>query len=134
MERRLFSIYFAGMILCEVKTMDKQRKKQLLEEYKNRHPEMGVISYYCKATGESFLGISKDTRADFNSIYTRLMEKCHPNVRMQEIWNEYGQDGFEITVIKKLKYDNPHENHTRKLEQLREECLSSIPNSSKIWK
>lgn len=34
---------------------------------KNRHSEMGVISYRIKETGEVFLGIYKDTQADFNS-------------------------------------------------------------------
>jgi len=29
--------------LVEVKTMDMKRKRELLEAYKNRHPEMGVI-------------------------------------------------------------------------------------------
>lgn len=52
--------------------MDIKRKKELLEAYKNRHPEMGVISYSCKETGEVFLGISKDTRADFNLPYTKV--------------------------------------------------------------
>ena len=32
--------------------MDIKRKKELLEAYKNRYPEMGVISYRCKETGE----------------------------------------------------------------------------------
>ena len=45
-----------------MKMMDTKRKKELLEAYKNRHPEMGVISYRCKETGEVFLGISKDTK------------------------------------------------------------------------
>lgn len=34
--------------------MDIKRKKELLEIYKNRHPEMGVISYRCRETGEVF--------------------------------------------------------------------------------
>jgi hypothetical protein len=56
--------------------MDIKRKKELLESYKNRHPEMGVISYCCKETGEIFLGISKDTKADFNSTNMKLSANC----------------------------------------------------------
>lgn len=48
--------------------MDTKRKKELLEAYKNRHPEMGVISYRCKETGEVFLGISKDTKINHYSL------------------------------------------------------------------
>lgn len=54
--------------------MDIKRKKELLEAYRNRHPEMGVISYRCKETGELFLGISNDTNCVNNglSIYSGI--------------------------------------------------------------
>ncbi|HCL04177.1 MAG TPA: hypothetical protein DHW61_17520 [Lachnoclostridium phytofermentans] len=113
--------------------MDSVRKKELIEEYKNRRPEMGVISYLCKETGESFLGISKDTKADFNSNNAKLAANYHPNKRMQELWNIYGQNGFEISVIKILKYEDPNKNHTAKLEELREQCFAMNNRASKIW-
>lgn len=114
--------------------MDTGKRKQLIEEYKNRHPEMGVISYRCKATGESFLGISRDTRADFNSTNAKLSMNYHPNRRLLELWNQYGQGGFELSVLKVLKYENAAENHTAKLEELREQCLEQDPMAMKIWK
>lgn len=114
--------------------MDIKRKKELLENYKNRHPEMGVISYNCKETGEVFLGISKDTKADFNSTNIKLKANYHPNKRLQELWNKYGQESFELSVIRVLKYDDPHEDHTAELESLREQCLVADPNSRRIWR
>ena len=114
--------------------MDMRRKKELLEAYKNRMPEMGVFSYKCKNTGDSFLGISKDTRADFNSDNAKLTMNMHPNRQLQELWNEYGREGFEISVIKLLKYDDPNEDHTEELEKLREECLASDSKARRIWK
>jgi hypothetical protein len=114
--------------------MDSVRRKQLLEEYKNRMPEMGVISFRCIATGEAFLGISKDTRADFNSNRSRLAFNGHPNKRLQELWNQYGENGFEISVLKVLKYDDPNEDQTGKLEKLREQCLEQDINAKKIWR
>lgn len=52
--------------------MDINRKKELMEAYKNRRPEMGVVSVRCLATGESFLGTSSDTRATMNGIRVKL--------------------------------------------------------------
>ena len=52
--------------------MDINRKKELMEAYKNRRPEMGVVSVRCLATGESFLGTSSDTRATMNGIQAKL--------------------------------------------------------------
>jgi hypothetical protein len=120
--------------LVEVKTMDMKRKRELLEAYKNRHPEMGVISYRCKETGEVFLGISKDTKADFNSTNMKLGANIHPNKRLQELWNTFGLEGFELSVVKVLKYDDPQDDHTEKLESLREQCFAADPNARRIWR
>jgi hypothetical protein len=114
--------------------MDIRRKRELLENYKNRHPEMGVISYCCKETGDVFLGISKDTKADINSTNFKLSANFHPNKQLQELWDIYGLDGFELTVIKVLKYDDPNEDHTAKLESLREQCLTSNPKARRMWR
>ena len=96
-----------GTMEYEVINMNTERKKQLIMEYKNRHPEMGVISLKCRATGESFLGISGDTRTAFNSVCARLSGSSHPNRHLQELWKEYGEEGFEQSVIKVLKYEDP---------------------------
>ena len=114
--------------------MDKARKNELRELYQNRRPEMGVISYRCKETDEVFLGISKDTKADFHSTNFKLTANRHPNKRLQELWNKYGREGFELSVIKVLKYDDPNQDHTKKLERLREQCFAANPNARKIWR
>ena len=114
--------------------MDIKRKKELLEIYKNRHHEMGVISYRCRETGEVFLGISKDTKSDFNSTNMKLAANWHPNKRLQELWNKYGSEGFELSVIKVLKSDDPHEDYTAKLESLRAQSLAADPNARRIWR
>lgn len=114
--------------------MDAKRKKELLWEYKNRKPDMGIISYRCKMTGEAFLGISKDIRADFNSTNMMLSVNYHPNRRLTELWKQYGEEGFEISVIRQFEYDNPHEDHTEELEKLREECFAADRNAGRLWK
>lgn len=114
--------------------MNTERKKQLMMEYKNRRPEMGVISLTCKATGEAFLGTSEDTKIAFNSISARLSGLSHPNKRLQELWNKYGPEGFEQKVIRVLKYEDPGEDHTAELEKLRAECLEADEKAVKIWK
>ena len=112
----------------------KERRKELLTAYKNRKPDMGVISMKCTATGESFLGISKDTRTAFNGIIVRLNSGYHPNRRLLELWKQYGQDGFECAVLQLLEYDDPHEDHTDDLQALCDLCLAEDPKAVRIWR
>lgn len=93
---------------------------------------MGIISFKCSATGEVFLGISKDTKADRNSIRFKLSIGGHPNKRLQELWGRYGEDAFEFAVLKVLEYDDPQKDHSDKLLALRDECMASEPNASLI--
>jgi hypothetical protein len=119
-------------MVYEVKNMDRDRRKQLLEEYKNRRPEMGVIAFHCKETGETFLATSKDNRAVFNGIRVRLEANFHLDKVFQERWNRYGKEGFDELVLKVLDYEDPQEDHTRELEALLEACLSADPQARKI--
>ena len=114
--------------------MDENRKKQLIWEYKNRKPEKGIISYRCKAENESFLMASNDTKASFNSVNSKLSMNSHPNKRLSELWKKYGSEGFELTVLRILKYEDPSEDYSEKLEKMLEECLESTENSSRIWR
>ena len=113
--------------------MDLKRRKELLEEYRNRRPEMGVISFRCKETGESFLGISNDTKASFNSTRAQLSGRMYPNKRLMELWKQYGEEGFELAVLKVLKYESPLDDHTKELEELRESCLEDDEKASILW-
>lgn len=114
--------------------MDKERKRQLLEEYKNRRPEMGIISFRCVATGESFLGISTDTKADFNSIRCRLSTSWYSCKRLQELWDQYGESGFALTVVRVLKYEDPHADHSEALEKLMADCLAADAMARRMHK
>lgn len=64
-----------------------KRKKQLLEEFANRKPEMGIISFRSAAAGETFFGISKDTRADHTEELEKLLIRClESNSDAGRIW------------------------------------------------
>ena len=95
---------------------------------------MGILSYRCIATGESFLGASTDIHADINSLNMKLTSGYHPNRQLLSLWKEYGKDGFEISVIEELEYKDGEEDYKEKLEALREEYLEKDPTSKKIWK
>lgn len=112
--------------------MDNKTKQELKQDYKNRKPEMGIISFYCRNTGESFLGISKDTRIGFNSSKFQLSNKMHTNKKLQSLYDQYGEQGFDYQVVSVLKVDETSEHQDQDLKELLEICLMEIPNSTKL--
>lgn len=115
--------------------MDENRKKQLLLKYKYRKPEMGIIYFKSISTGDIFIGISKDTKADINSNSFKLGGNLHPNHTLQKIWGDYGRDNFEIGVLEVLPYDEKDkdkDDYTKELESLYERKLRSFPNTRRI--
>jgi hypothetical protein len=115
--------------------MDENKKKLLLLKYKYRRPEMGIIYFKCISTGDIFIGISKDTKADINSNSFKLRGKLHPNHILQKMWNENGINNFEIGVLEVLPYDKndkDKDDYTKELESLYERKLRNFPNARRI--
>ena len=112
--------------------MDTKKRKELLAAYKERHPEMGVIGFQCRATGEMFLTTAADTAAKFNRVRFQLSTGKHPNKRLQELWTQHGESGFELQAVKCLEYEDTAEDHTEELETLYELCLLENPQAKRI--
>lgn len=113
--------------------MDKERRKQLQESYKNRKPPMGVIAFTCRETDESFLCACTDTKAGFNRSLLQLSIGSHPNKRLQELWKQYGEAGFEQRVIEALDYEHPEDDHREDLETLLDLCLARDDKAVKMY-
>ncbi len=114
--------------------MQSDRRKELRDSYKNRRPEMGVVSLACVATGERFLGTTRDAGKELNSLRAKLDGGLHPNRRLQQLWNEHGERGFSFEVAETLDYDRPEDVAADDLDALRELLLAEDPAARKIWK
>ena len=95
---------------------------------------MGVVSLVCAATGERFLGTTRDADQELNGLRARLDGGGHPNRRLQELWNEHGEEDFAFKVVDTLEYDDPAEVSADDLDALRELLLADDPAARKIWK
>ena len=54
--------------------MDSQRKRELKEAYRTSRPPMGVLSFRCVPTGESFLLASRNIPGDTNGVTLKVTE------------------------------------------------------------
>ena len=114
--------------------MDKTKRKELMEAYKNRRPDMGVVAIRCLDTGDTFFGASKDTKADINSNRFKLESGSHRNTALRKLWEQYGAGSFEFYVSDTLEYDDETEDYSDKLEALLVRRLEATPGSTRIWK
>ena len=112
--------------------MDKSRKKELLSEWKERHPVMGVFSVKCIATGEQFFDSSRDGSTWFNRYRFELNSGNHRNKRLQELWNTYGEKEFEFFTVSELEYENMSDVKVSDLKDLLELCLLENPSARKL--
>jgi hypothetical protein len=115
--------------------MDKMRKKKLLLQYKHRKTEMGVFVFECSATGKSYIGYDKDTKATLNSNRFKLMGGLHPNKELQNDWKSHGEPSFSIRVLEILSYDEKDEtktDYTKELEALRDKWIENTKDSKAI--
>lgn len=114
--------------------MQTDRRKELRDAYKSRRPDMGVVELRCTATGERFLGITRDAAKELNSLRAKLNGGGHPNRSLQQLWNERGEDGFEFSVADTLEYESPEDVSADDLQALRDLLLAEDPEARKIWK
>lgn len=111
--------------------MEKEKRRELMEAYKGRHPQMGVVAIRCMATGDAFFAAAKDTKAVINGARFQLELGSYRNRELMRLWKEYGPESFEFFVAKELKYEDPAEDHSGELEALLAECLTE-PGAKKL--
>lgn len=106
--------------------MDKEQKNRLKEEYKNRHPEMGIV---CWTNGDKmWIARSQDTNADYNSTSFQLKLGSWRNRELQSAYKA-DPDSFEWKVLKVLDYKNLDDDHSEDLELLYMMCLDEYPDA-----
>ena len=116
--------------------MYREKRKQMIYEYKNRTPEMGILSYKCIHTNEVLLGTANDIKAKINSNKVKLNSGSYPNKYLQELWNKYEADSFEIKIYKRLeiKTKEDKEKTLKKLDELLENSLKEVPEAKRMKK
>lgn len=93
---------------------------------------MGLVAITCKATGEVFADCSVDTQFAFNRHRFQLSANLHPNKKLQELWQQYGENGFRYDVVKILKNEKQEDNQAEKLTALLEEYLAETPQARRL--
>ena len=87
--------------------MDKNRKREMLREYKEREKQQGVYAVRCAATGAVWTAVSRNLDKQQNGTWSQLRQGGHPNKAMQAVWNAHGEAAFAYEILEEVKDDNP---------------------------
>jgi hypothetical protein len=85
--------------------VDKQRRRDIAREYKERKVPIGIFSLRCEPTGETWIGSSRNLDGAANSALLGLRMGSHRNKAMQAAWTAHGGDAFVYAVVETLEED-----------------------------
>lgn len=114
--------------------MNYERKKELIEQYKQTKQDMGVYALECTANNNIYIGYAKDIRGKMNRDRFSLLHGSHFNRRLQEDWNLHGEEGFSIRVLEVLEYDKEgvKTDYTEDLKILLQLWFEKLPQARKL--
>lgn len=85
--------------------MDKDRKKELQEEYRQMKTYMGIIQIRNTANGKRFLASTPNLKNQWLMWKKQLNAGRHMNPFLQEEWRAMGEDAFAYEILEKKAAD-----------------------------
>ena len=79
-------------------------KKELKEEYKQMKFRMGVFQVRNTINGKIYVDSSVNLDMIWNRHRTQLNFGVHPNVQLQQEWNEMGADNFVYEIVSEISH------------------------------
>ncbi|MFK7696647.1 GIY-YIG nuclease family protein [Paenibacillus sp. HJGM_3] len=79
--------------------MDKQKRKELVEEFKEIKTYMGVIRISNKANGKMFVATYPNLKNKWLMLQSQLELGRFANLELQKDWKELGPEAFTYEVL-----------------------------------
>lgn len=78
-------------------------RKELVEEYKQKKPIIGVFQVKNNKTGMVLIEASPNVNSKWNRHRTELRFGSHRNKKLQADWSESGEENFTFSVLSNLE-------------------------------
>jgi hypothetical protein len=85
--------------------LSKEQKKEAISQFKERKALLGVYVVRCTASGQAWVGASRNLDATRNGIWFSLRQRAHREISLQEAWDAHGEPAFEYQALEKLDED-----------------------------
>lgn len=84
-------------------SLDKQEKRQLSRDFKERKVTPGIYALRCLATDQCWIAISRNLDAQQNSAWFTLHNGSHMNRALQAVWTEKGAAAFAFEIVERME-------------------------------
>jgi len=102
-------------------------KKELIREYKQLKPAMGVFRMKNQVTGRALIEGSLNIPAKWNRLKMELKFGSHKNLELQRDWNEFGPDNFVFEILSELEpREEKNANYRQELKVLEEMIVNEL--------
>jgi hypothetical protein len=85
----------------------KAARRQIANEFKERKVALGIFAVRCAATGEVWVGSSRNLDAAKNSNWFQLRAGVSRSASLQKAWTLNGEEAFAFEVVEKFDDDLP---------------------------
>lgn len=82
--------------------MDKQSRRQLVRDFKEKKAPLGVFAIRCAASGEVWVGASKNLEAQERSIWFGLRLGQYINKSIQAAWKAHGEGSMSFEALEAI--------------------------------
>lgn len=79
--------------------MDKQKRKELIEQYNQIKIYMGVTQIKNNLNGKVYIASYPNLKNKWLTLQAQLNMSRHPNLQLQKDWNELGAEAFSYEVL-----------------------------------
>ena len=86
--------------------MDKQRRKELLEQYNEIKIYMGVVQIKNVSNGKIYIASYPNLKNKWLTMQGQLDMGRHPNLQLQKDWMEFGASSFTYEILEEKKIDD----------------------------
>jgi len=105
--------------------MEKNRRKELLEEYSQIKTIMGAIQITNKVNGKIFVDTYPNLKNKWIMIQSQLDMGRFANLQLQKEWKEFGAESFTYEVLEEKEADEVKDRKWE-LKQLEKQWLEKL--------
>jgi predicted transcriptional regulator len=115
-----------------IKEINEKKKAELKKIYKLTPTPIGIFQIRCLKNNRVYIGSALNLNGKMNSHRAQLRFGTSANTRLQEDWNNFGEENFLFEILEEIKPDpNPNYEYNDDLKNLKDAWINILKAEKK---